>query len=124
MDNFFICICLKNKTYVHSRYYAFNISDPKPRIIPQATVRDRTLHHLIYQNFTEYFDSKFIHDSYSCPTGKRNSQSDKQISGDDFQKGFQKQTQKPVCIKCDIRKFFASIDHKIFKRNFRKIYSG
>jgi hypothetical protein len=57
---------LKNKTYKHGGYYAFNISDPKPRQIHKAMVRDRLLHHLIYQEFYYYFDSKFIHDSYSC----------------------------------------------------------
>ena len=34
---------------MHGNYKAFNISDPKPRQIHKATVRDRLLHHLIYQ---------------------------------------------------------------------------
>lgn len=29
---------LKNKTYAHGDYYAFNISDPKPRNIHKANV--------------------------------------------------------------------------------------
>ena len=40
---------LKNKTYVHGGYSAFNISDPKPRNIHKALVRDRLVHHLIYK---------------------------------------------------------------------------
>jgi len=50
MDNIFdLFNDLKNKTYKHGEYRAFNISDPKPRRIHKATIRDRLLHHLIYQ---------------------------------------------------------------------------
>jgi hypothetical protein len=49
-DNIFaLHIDLKNKTYTHGGYYAFNISDPKPRNIHKASVRDRLLHHAIYR---------------------------------------------------------------------------
>jgi retron-type reverse transcriptase len=57
---------LKQKTYTHSTYHAFNISDPKPRNIHKATVRDRLLHHGIYRELYPFFDRTFIADSYSC----------------------------------------------------------
>src|SRR5262245_12407888 len=57
---------LINKTYEHASYQAFNISDPKPRNIHKAMVRDRLLHHAIYRKLYLYFDRKFIADSYSC----------------------------------------------------------
>lgn len=41
---------LADCTYEHGSYSAFNVSDPKPRNIHKATVRDRLLHHLVYQN--------------------------------------------------------------------------
>ncbi len=40
---------LKNKTYKHGVYEVFFISDPKPRSIHKATVRDRLLHHAIHR---------------------------------------------------------------------------
>jgi retron-type reverse transcriptase len=40
---------LSSKNYKHSPYEAFNISDPKPRAIHKAHVRDRLLHHAIYR---------------------------------------------------------------------------
>src|SRR5882724_1082864 len=40
---------LVSKNYRHSNYTAFNISDPKPRRIHKAEVRDRVLHHAIYR---------------------------------------------------------------------------
>lgn len=51
---------LKNKTYKHSAYEAFNISDPKPRNIHKAKVRDRLLHHAIYRILYPFFDRTFI----------------------------------------------------------------
>lgn len=61
---------LKEKTYTHGPYHAFNISDPKPRNIHKATVRDRLLHHALYHKLYLFFDRTFIADSYSCRKGK------------------------------------------------------
>lgn len=115
MDNIFnLHNDLKNKTYTHSEYHAFNISDPKPRQIHKATVRDRLLHHLIYQELYNYFDSKFIHNSYSCRLGKGTHKAINRFS--DFSRKVSKNNTKTCFVlKCDIRKFFANIDHKILK---------
>ena len=61
---------LKDKTYRHSDYTSFNISDPKQRNIHKAQVRDRVLHHAIYRKLYPFFDKTFIADSYSCRVGK------------------------------------------------------
>ena len=41
-------IDLKRRVYKHGGYVAFDITDPKPRDIHKASVRDRLLHHAIY----------------------------------------------------------------------------
>ncbi|MBI3888264.1 group II intron reverse transcriptase domain-containing protein [Candidatus Nomurabacteria bacterium] len=105
---------LKNKTYTHGGYTAFNISDPKPRIIHKATVRDRLLHHLIYQELYEYFDSKFINDSYSCRVNKGTHKAINRFQDYIF-KVSKNSTRSCLVLKCDIRKFFANIDHQILK---------
>jgi retron-type reverse transcriptase len=56
---------LAAKTYKHSPYEAFNISDPKPRNIHKAAVRDRLLHHALYRKLYPYFDKTFVPHSYS-----------------------------------------------------------
>src|ERR1035437_7066874 len=56
---------LSTKMYKHSPYEAFNISDPKPRNIHKATVRDRLLHHALYRTLYPFFDRTFISDSFS-----------------------------------------------------------
>ena len=54
------------RQYKHSHYQAFTISDPKPRNIHKAKVRDRLLHHALYRELYPFFDKTFIADSYSC----------------------------------------------------------
>lgn len=106
---------LKNRVYKHGEYRKFNISDPKPRIIHKAMVRDRLLHHLLYQELYPYFDEKFIHDSYCCRIDKGTHKAMNQ-----FRKYFYKvsknNTRTCWVLKCDIKKFFASIDHGVLKR--------
>jgi RNA-directed DNA polymerase len=105
---------LLNKTYAHGGYTAFNISDPKPRNIHKATVRDRLLHHLLYQELYGYFDSKFIHDSYSCRLGKGTHKA--MVRFNEYAgKVSKNNTRACWVLKCDIRKFFANIDHSILK---------
>ncbi len=105
---------LKNKTYTHGGYFAFNISDPKPRNIHKAMVRDRLLHHAIYRVLYPYFDGKFIFDSYSCRNLKGTPRAINRFR--DFARKVSKNNSNQCFVlKCDIRKFFASIDHKILK---------
>ena len=103
---------LANYTYKHGSYSAFNISDPKPRNIHKAIVRDRLLHHLIYKELYQYFASKFIYDSYSCRENKgihralnRFRYFARKVSKNDSRTCY--------VLKCDIKKFFASTDHKV-----------
>ncbi|MFA4942142.1 MAG: reverse transcriptase/maturase family protein [Patescibacteria group bacterium] len=115
MDNIF---SLKNalitKSYKHGGYQAFKISDPKPREIHKASVSDRLLHHLIYQETHLYFDQKFIHDSYSCRFNKGTYRALNRFVK--FAGQASKNNKQTVWVlKCDIRKFFASIDHQILK---------
>src|SRR3989344_4956186 len=57
---------LTTKKYQHLPYVPFNISDPKPRNIHKASVKDRLLHHAIYRQLYPFFDRTFVADSYSC----------------------------------------------------------
>lgn len=110
---------LKEKTYRHGGYQAFKINDPKPRDIHKATVRDRLLHHAIYRLLYPYFDRKFIFDSYSCRLGKGTHRAINRFRK--LNRRISKNNTKTCWIlKCDIRKFFASIDHKVLKNILAK----
>src|SRR3989344_3670941 len=61
---------LVHHTYKHGGYQAFNISDPKPRNIHKASVRDRLVHHAIYRKLYLFFDKTFLSDFFPCRNGK------------------------------------------------------
>lgn len=103
---------LKNKAYIHGGYHAFNISDPKPRNIHKASVRDRLLHHAIYRQLYPIMDKRFIHDSYSCRIMRGAHLALKRFK-QFANKASQNNTKTLWILKCDIRKFFASVDHGI-----------
>ena len=105
---------LKLNSYTHAHYDAFKINDPKPRDIHKAIVRDRLLHHAIYRILYPYFDKKFIYDSYSCRVSKGTHRAIERFT--EFGRKVSKNNKKTCWVlKCDIRKFFASIDHDILK---------
>ena len=106
---------LKNKTYVHGPYSAFNVSDPKPRNIHKASVRHRVLHHLLYKELYWYFDARFIYDSYSYRKNKGTHRALDRFR--DFAHKISKNhTRTCFVLKCDIKKFFASIDHIVLMK--------
>ncbi len=105
---------LANHTYTHGGYHAFNISDPKPRNIHKAMVRDRLLHHAIYRILYSFFDRTFIADSYSCRIGKGTHKALNHFRTFAYHVS-RNDTRTCWVLKCDIRKFFANIDHDILK---------
>ncbi|MEK7125336.1 MAG: reverse transcriptase/maturase family protein [Patescibacteria group bacterium] len=120
MDNIFeLRHELMAKTYIHGGYHSFNISDPKPRNIHKASVRDRLLHHLLYQELHLYFERQFIYDSYSCRLTKGTHRAIRRF---DYltRKVSKNNTRTCWILKCDIRKFFANIAHDTLKAIFAK----
>ncbi len=110
---------LKGKQYRHGTYYAFKINDPKPRDIHKAKVRDRIVHHAIYRLLYPYFDKKFVYDSYSCRVTKGTHRAINRFRT--LSRKVSKNDTKTVWIlKCDIRKFFANINHEVLKNILRK----
>lgn len=113
MDNIFsLHSDLLNHTYKHGAYQAFNICDPKPRNIHKAPVRDRLLHHAICRVLYPFFVKVFIADSYSCQIDKGTHRALNRFR--EFSYIISKNnTQTCWVLKCDIKKFFASIDQEL-----------
>ncbi len=110
---------LAEKTYRHGPYHAFKISDPKPREIHKAGVRDRLLHHAIHRILYPYFDRKFIFDSYSCRDDKGTHRAINRFR--EYSRIVsQNHTRTAWILKCDIRKFFTSINHETLIRILKK----
>ena len=110
MDNIFnLHYDLSHHTYKHGSYQQFNINDPKQRIIHKANVIDRLLHHAVYKKLYPFFDKTFIADSFSCRNNKGTHKALSRLR--EFGYIVSKNNTKTCWIlKCDIKKFFASID--------------
>lgn len=105
---------LADRKYRHGPYFAFKINDPKPRDIHKAKVRDRVVHHAIYRVLYPYLDGKFVYDSYSCRIDKGTHRAINRLR--ELSRKVSKNNTKTVWVlKCDIRKFFARINHKVLK---------
>ena len=110
---------LRHRTYRHGGYQAFSIHDPKPRRIHKASVRDRLLHHAIYRILYSFFDRTFIADSYSCRIGKGTHRALNRFREFGY-KVSRNNTRTCWVLKCDVRKFFASIDHGVLLAILRR----
>ena len=103
---------MKDKTYRHSDYTSFYITDPKLRHIHKAEVRDRIVHHAVYRILYPIFDKSFIFDSYSCRLNKGTHRAVKRLES--FTRKVSGNYTKPCfALKCDVKKFFDSVDHQI-----------
>ncbi|MFA5967543.1 MAG: reverse transcriptase/maturase family protein [Patescibacteria group bacterium] len=103
---------LESGDYRHSAYSPFKISDPKPRNIHKASVRDRLLHRAIYRVLYPIWDKTFIYDSYSCRNNKGTHKAFTKL--ENVSRKISKNYTHPCfALKLDIRKFFDSIDHEI-----------
>lgn len=102
---------LEAGTYKHGAYHEFRINDPKPRRISKATVRDRLVHHMIHQVIYPFYDRRFIADSFSCRVNKGTHAGGRRFRAL-IKKASRNHTRTCWVLKCDIKQFFASIEHE------------
>ncbi len=110
---------LKHKIYLHSTYYHFYINDPKRRHISKACVKDRIVHQALYQILYPIFDKTFIYDSYSSRLNKGTHKAIHRLKNY-CDKVSSNNIRKCYVLKCDIQKFFDSIDHSILLKLIQK----
>ena len=121
LENNLVCLHeeLETKSYKHSNYTAFSVCDPKLRRIHKAIVKDRILHHAIFRVLYPIFDKSFIFDSYSCRTGKGSHRAIRRLE-DFLHKSSKNNCKNIFALKCDIKKFFDSIDQEILLELIKK----
>ncbi len=110
---------LRDKTYRHSHYVGFRICDPKLRHIHKATVRDRVLHHAVFNILNRVFEPTFIPTSFSCRIGKGTHKGVRSVAKM-LRKESSNNTKHCYALKCDIKKFFDTVDHTILRSILRK----
>ncbi len=106
---------LAAQSYQHGGYKHFKISDPKPRDIHKAAVRDRLLHHALYRMLSPHLNRTFIQDSYSCRLRKGTHKAINEFRRSAY-KASVNHTRTIWVLKCDIRKFFASVDQEVLRK--------
>lgn len=101
-------LSLINGTYKTAEYRTKKIYEPKERTIYVLPFYpDRIVHHAIMNILEPIWDNLFISDSYACRNGKG------QHKGS--QKCMEFVRKNKYCLKCDISKFYPSINHEILK---------
>lgn len=98
---------LEDFKYVPGRYKEFYIYEKKKRKISAAPFRDRVVHHALCNVMMPYFEKSFIDTSFANRKGKG---THKAVY---LAQKYMRKNQ--YYIKCDVRKFFPSIDHAYLK---------
>lgn len=104
---------LATESYQPSGYREFRIYDPRERLISAAPYRDRVLHHALCNVLEPLLQRRFVYDSYSCQTGKGTQ------LGRERARRFTNRYR--YVLKCDVAKFFQSIDHAILKMKLARV---
>lgn len=122
---------LLNQNYQHGGYREFVVRDAKKRHIKAAPFRDRVLHHALYRIIEPIFNKGFVYSSYACRENKGTHEAIKRLetyltafdrAGGGGRLKDKKNSNRVYCLKCDISKYFASINHQILlKLNRKKI---
>ncbi len=110
---------LARKTYRHGPYEGFYIKDPKQRHIHKATVRDRILHHAVFSVVNPIFEPTFIPTSFSCRVGF-GTHKGVEVLEEITRKVSRNNAHPCFVLKCDVRKFFDSVDHEILLSIIKK----
>lgn len=111
---------LKNGEYRVGKYKTFYIFEPKEREIEALGYKDRVVQHTLCDNFlTPYYDKRLIYANCACRLGK-GSHFARQLLKRYFI-DFIKHNQTGYILKCDIKKYFANIDHEQLCKLFEKI---
>jgi len=106
---------LINGIYKTGDYRHFIIFEPKERKISALSFRDRVVHHAICSVIGPIFERKFIFDSYACREKKGTHAGVLRL-----QKFIGKVSRDAYVLKCDISKYFFSVNCEVLKKIIRK----
>ncbi len=106
---------LLDKSYAPGPYRETIITRPKTRMISAAPFRDRVVHHALCNVVMPLFERKMIFDLYSNREGKGTHAA--------IRRAQEYCRQHDYVLKCDVRKFFPSMDHAVLKGIIRKTIS-
>lgn len=119
---------LKFNRYYPVKLRRFIVRDPKTRVIHSSIFRDRIVHHAIINILNPIYEKIFIYDSFASRKGKGSQNAVKRlvsfmkvVSKNKLVKNSINNNQVVgYCLKCDIKKYFASMNHEKLINILRK----
>lgn len=113
---------IKNHNYKLGEYRIFTIYEPKERIIKSLPYIDRIVHQWYVEEFIKpYIVSKFISTSFACLENKGTHKAVEQAQL--YLRNCYKQNSSFWILKCDIKKYFYSINPKILFNILKQYFS-
>jgi len=113
---------LQYKTYHPQGYKHFFVYDPKVRSIYAPSYSDRVVQHCLCDNILmPALEPRLIHDNAACRVNKGTHFSIYRLSGY-MREFYRKHGTSGFFLKCDVRKYFESIDHVVLKNKLHKIF--
>ena len=104
-----LALDIENKTYRPSLSSIFVVTHPKPREVIAANLRDRIVHHYIYDYMSPYWERRFVPNSYACRTGKGPLKACEDLR--QFIRRYEHHRGAPLFyLQIDVQNFFPSID--------------
>ena len=108
---------LISKKYKTSEYRVFKVYEPKERVIKAVSFKDRIVHHALCNIVEPIFEPRFIFDSFACRKKKgthKGLERIRRLVQGEFK------NKNGYALKCDVRKYFPSMDHKKLKKIIQK----
>lgn len=98
--------------YTPKPHKIFHIYEPKEREISVASFEDRIVHHAVVNILEPIYEKQFIYHSYACRKSKGTHKA--------IFKAQEYMKKNKWYLKCDIRKYFRSINHEILLKILKK----
>ncbi|MDR2484457.1 MAG: reverse transcriptase/maturase family protein [Treponema sp.] len=96
----------------------FWITEPKKRLISAPDFRDRVAHHALCQVIEPILDNRFIEEAFACRIGKGTHAAMRHMAA--CARAARRQWGGYYALKCDVHKFFQSVDHEALKGIIRR----
>ena len=116
----YIYYVLKNKCYTPSKYRAFMIFEPKPRLVMSQTITDKIINHFVANFYLiPLLEKSLIDTNVATRKGKGSSYAMQELKSY-FNKLLIQNSEKEIyCLKIDISKYFYTIDHEILLKTLK-----
>lgn len=113
---------ISTKKYKLGKYKIFLIYEPKERIIEALPFKDRVVIKCFCDTILkEKIENKLIYDNVACRKNKGTTFAIKRLEGFLRHEYYKKGNNEIYFLKCDIRKYFQSINHQILIELLEKI---